>query len=297
MREHTRGWFLTAGVTVIGIATALISVGLAPGPAAGAPTPTTPATLAATAGISRAGRGQKLSPRLAALAAAPFAAPRASALSLPVTGVGSLVRRPNGMVLVQIRTHDVASATVARLRAAGARVVNVSPAYSTVTADVASASLRAVAADPAVAYVTEVLAPRVGTVGTTASTAPTGAPPQTATANPQCGSTTSEGDTLMHAADARAAGNVDGAGTTVGILSDSYDIASGAPTNAATDVASGDLPGAANPCGYPTPVTVQSESAGAGGADEGRAMAQLVHDLAPGARLAVASAFNGDLDF
>ncbi|MDQ1462574.1 MAG: hypothetical protein QOI08_4058, partial [Actinomycetota bacterium] len=25
MREHTRGWFLTAGVTVIGIATALIS--------------------------------------------------------------------------------------------------------------------------------------------------------------------------------------------------------------------------------------------------------------------------------
>ncbi len=184
-----------------------------------------------------------------------------------------------------------ASATVARLQAAGAQVVNVSPAYSTVTADVAPASLRAVAADRAVAYVTEVLAPRVGAADTG-----TGAP-RTATANAQCGSTTSEADTLMHAADARAAGNVDGAGTTVGILSDSYNTASAPPTNAATDISTGDLPGAANPCGYPTPVTVQSESSGVGGQDEGRAMAQLVHDLAPGANLAFASAFNGDLDF
>ncbi|MDQ1458722.1 MAG: hypothetical protein QOI08_206, partial [Actinomycetota bacterium] len=293
MRHQARGRFLTAGVRVVVIATALIPVGLA----AAGPAAATPVSIAPTAAIPRGGRGQKLSPRLAALAATPSVAPRASALSLPGSGVGSLVRRPNGMLLVEIRTHDVATATLARLRAAGARVVNVSPAYSTVTADVAPTSLRAVAADSGVAYVTEVLAPRVGAVGTTASVAASAAPPQTATANPQCGSTTSEADTLMHAADARAAGNVDGAGTTVGILSDSYDTASGAATTAANDVASGDLPGPANPCGYPTPVTVQSESTGAGGADEGRAMAQLVHDLAPGAKLAFASAFNGDLDF
>ncbi|MDQ1383601.1 MAG: hypothetical protein QOG65_980 [Actinomycetota bacterium] len=296
MRQQARGRVLTAGVTVIAVATALIPVGLA-GRATAAPAPAPPATGAGTAALSRAGRGQKLSPRLAALASTPSAAPRASALSLPGSGVGSLVRRANGMVLVQIRTHDIASATIARLGAAGARVVNVSAAYSTVTADVAPASLRAVAADSSVAYVTEVLAPRVGSPGTTASDAVPGAVPQTATANAQCGSTTSEADTLMHAADARAAGNVDGAGTTVGILSDSYDSASGAATSASNDVASGDLPGPANPCGYPTPVTVQSESVGAGGADEGRAMAQLVHDLAPGAALAFASAFNGDLDF
>ncbi|MDQ1382505.1 MAG: hypothetical protein QOJ71_3224, partial [Actinomycetota bacterium] len=135
MRQQARGRVLTAGVTVIAVATALIPVGLA-GRATAAPAPAPPATGAGTAALSRAGRGQKLSPRLAALASTPSAAPRASALSLPGSGVGSLVRRANGMVLVQIRTHDIASATIARLGAAGARVVNVSAAYSTVTADV-----------------------------------------------------------------------------------------------------------------------------------------------------------------
>src|SRR6185437_12465944 len=101
--------------------------------------------------------------------------------------------------------------------------------------------------------------PRVGATDTGAGA------PRTATANPQCGSTTSEADTLMHAADARTAGNVDGAGTTVGILSDSYNTAPGAATTAATDISTGDLPGPANPCGYPTPVVVQSESSGVGG--------------------------------
>src|SRR5438552_2538135 len=96
---------------------------------------------------------------------------------------------------------------------------------------------------------------------------------------------------------ARALDGVDGSGETVGILSDSFDTAIGAPTRAATDVATGDLPGVGNPCGHNTPVVVQSDFSGGGQADEGRAMAQLVHDLAPGAHLAFATAFNGDLDF
>ena len=65
--------------------------------------------------------------------------------------------------------------------------------------------------------------------------------------------------------------------------------------SAAQDVASGDLPGATNPCGHTTPVQIVDDSQP--GADEGRAMAQIVHDLAPGARLAFATASPTDLDF
>ena len=46
-----------------------------------------------------------------------------------------------------------------------------------------------------------------------------------------------------------------------------------------------DLPGAGNPCGYTTPVDVLedlSPEAEGEATDEGRAMAQIVHDLAPG---------------
>jgi hypothetical protein len=48
------------------------------------------------------------------------------------------------------------------------------------------------------------------------------------------------------------------------------------------------LPGPGNPCGYETPVRVVAEG-GAGSTDEGRAMAQLLHGVAPGAELLFAS--------
>ena len=76
----------------------------------------------------------------------------------------------------------------------------------------------------------------------------------------------------------------------VGILSDSYNSLGGA----ATDVANGELPGPANPCGFHRAVQNLGDHAGA---DEGRAMAQIVHDLAPGAALAFRTAFNGEQDF
>ncbi|MDB5308180.1 MAG: hypothetical protein JWO38_2382 [Gemmataceae bacterium] len=77
---------------------------------------------------------------------------------------------------------------------------------------------------------------------------------------------------------------LDGTGTTVGVLSDSYNVLNGA----AADVASGDLPGPANPNGHTTPVNVVADAAT--GTDEGRAMLQIVHDVAPGAHLAFATA-------
>ncbi len=96
------------------------------------------------------------------------------------------------------------------------------------------------------------------------------------------GAVTSQGDAAMRTDDVRAAFGLDGSGVTVGVLSDSYDCTGVAP-DAADDVASGDLPAT---------VTVLSDL-GSGCIDEGRAMLQLVHDVAPGADLAFASAFIG----
>jgi hypothetical protein len=113
------------------------------------------------------------------------------------------------------------------------------------------------------------------------------------------GSTTSQGVALQRVSQVQKRG-VDGAGVTIGALSDSYDRASstvdGEPlsVHAAQDVASGDLPGPAN-ARYPTPVAVLDDSEP--GDDEGRAMLQIAHDVAPAARLCFATAFSGSVGF
>ena len=102
----------------------------------------------------------------------------------------------------------------------------------------------------------------------------------------QAGSATSQGDAAMNADDARATFGVNGSGVTVGVMSDSFDTSPSADSYA-NDVASGDLPAG---------VVVLDDSF-ADGSDEGRAMAQLVHDVAPGAGLAFHTAFGGIADF
>jgi hypothetical protein len=106
------------------------------------------------------------------------------------------------------------------------------------------------------------------------------------------GLTTSQG-VVQHRVDQLPAG-VDGSGITVGVMSDSYDT-NAAPNSAALDIASGDLPGAGNPNGNTEPVVVVQDSPG--GTDEGRAMLQIVHDMAPKARLGFATANGGQLGF
>jgi hypothetical protein len=102
------------------------------------------------------------------------------------------------------------------------------------------------------------------------------------------GLTTSQADVAMRADVARSSFGVDGTGVTVGILSDSFDYLGGA----AADVASGDLPSGINVL-----KDLPRDGSAGDGIDEGRAMMQLIHDVAPGADLAFHTAFLGQADF
>jgi hypothetical protein len=139
------------------------------------------------------------------------------------------------------------------------------------------------------------------------------------------GAVTSQGDFAQHSDLARSQNSLTGAGVTVGVLSDSYDcyavyavnnVPAGGPAGyanngftatAATDVSTGDLPANVN-------VLEEAEAGqvgpdGATGcmnyypptqlpfSDEGRAMLQIVHDVAPGAGLAFYTAENSEADF
>jgi len=106
------------------------------------------------------------------------------------------------------------------------------------------------------------------------------------------GATTSQG-VVQHRVDHLPAG-IDGSGITVGVMSDSYNT-NGEQPDAAADIASGDLPGAGNPKGNTKPVVVLEDFPG--GTDEGRAMLQIVHDMAPKARLGFATANTGEVGF
>jgi hypothetical protein len=100
------------------------------------------------------------------------------------------------------------------------------------------------------------------------------------------GIVTSQGDHVLRSDLARSSFGVDGSGVLVGVLSDSFNCLSGAPG----DVASGDLPAGG--------VTVLQDDPGcSSGTDEGRAMLQIVHDVAPGASLAFATADTGQAGF
>jgi hypothetical protein len=86
----------------------------------------------------------------------------------------------------------------------------------------------------------------------------------------------------------------DGTGMTIAAISDSFARLTASPT-AAEDVANGDLPGAGNAIN-PQPVEVLVERP-SGGTDEGRAMVQILHKMAPRARLGFASGSLGEVEF
>ncbi|MCS5733483.1 S8 family serine peptidase [Herbiconiux daphne] len=89
-----------------------------------------------------------------------------------------------------------------------------------------------------------------------------------------------------------------GSGLTIGVISSSYDNPTPGttlPTDAADDVASGALPGVGNPCGRTQPVRVLHDDVPSD--DEGRAMLQIVHAIAPAADLVFTTGASDDVTF
>lgn len=109
------------------------------------------------------------------------------------------------------------------------------------------------------------------------------------------GLVTSQGDQVMRSGEARTTFGVDGTGIKVGVLSDSYDCSlpfTGIPfTAAADDVNNNDLPPNVQVLKDLSPTRVADCT------DEGRAMMQLIHDVAPGSPQAFYTAFISDADF
>ncbi|WP_426574026.1 fibronectin type III domain-containing protein [Aquihabitans sp. McL0605] len=257
--------------------------------------PLTAGVATAQAAPAAAPDSSNTSPRLEQLAArsgvATSDAAEDRAAGLPTSGAGSLLHQPDGTFLANARLTTVDDATEAALTAAGARVTARSVPDHLVTLALDATEISAVASVSGVEWLEEVLTPQIHRTDRH----------QLAAALTQDGVTTSatcssrvisEADTQLGAAAARTTYAVDGTGVTIGVLSDSYNNVGGA----ATDVSNGELPGTGNPCGRTTPVIVQSDKA-SGGTDEARGMAQAVHDVAPGATIMVATAFNGDVDF
>jgi Subtilase family len=128
------------------------------------------------------------------------------------------------------------------------------------------------------------------------------------------GAVTSQGDYAQNSDLVRSANSLNGAGITVGVLSDSYDCypvyaSNGVPagglngyanngfnTTAAGDIATGDLPSSVNVLEEATCMEYGAPLQLPFG-DEGRAIMQIVHDVAPGAALAFYTAEDGEADF
>ncbi len=132
------------------------------------------------------------------------------------------------------------------------------------------------------------------------------------------GAVTSQGDYAQNSDLVRSQNALTGSGITVGVLSDSYDCYqtfaddgvpasgnagyafNGVLATASNDISTGDLPSTVtvlkeatcmngpNYNGYPLQLPL---------GDEGRAMLQIVHDVAPGAALAFYTAVEGEADF
>jgi hypothetical protein len=155
---------------------------------------------------------------------------------------------------------EVSESLIAQIEAAGGTIVNQSSRYHTLRAKLPIRELETVATLPAVHFIRS-------------------ADRMLNNSHDPVAVNVSQGD-IAHRADlARATFGVDGTGLTIGVLSNGVD-------SLAARQASGDLP---------SNITVLPGKAGSG--DEGTAILEIVHDIAPGASLLYATAFGSQATF
>jgi len=184
-----------------------------------------------------------------------------------------LVRLRDGVPEIEVRFRSLDADTVGALAALGVAVDHVSYRYARVLAHADPALLPALAALPGVTAIH----PDYG-------------------ARSNAGAVPGQGDAAMHAAAARARFGVDGSGVRVGILSDSFDQVIGGTIHGSgcaralsgsSSQFSGDLPDDVIVLDDGPPHSI----------DEGAAMGEIVHDIAPGAALLFASAYPDEASF
>jgi hypothetical protein len=207
-----------------------------------------------------------------------------------------------GKVTLDLKAR-VSDALLNQIKAYGAEVVSYAPEYNSVRIRVGIDQIEAIAALPGMIYVQpkqEAMTMRVDKAAK--------ASPQPAVSHDRArgvagraakvrnlvsaallnrklvnagmavGSRNTEGDVTHRAFPARGAFNIDGTGVKIGVLSDGV-------ANLTMSQALGDL----------GPVTVLPGQGGSG--DEGTAMLEIIHDVAPGAQLFFATAFGGVASF
>jgi len=182
-----------------------------------------------------------------------------AAISSFASALSPLSKAPSGKVLVDVR-GTVTDALLQQIKKAGGDVLYQSPRWGTIRAAIPLQSMEAVATNPDVTRISS----RVW-------------------AHTNVGSLTSQGYVAHRAKQEVEQAGVNGAGVSVGVLSDSATAA-----RVAALKASGDLPVTA----YVLP-----GQDGAPGSDEGTAMMEIVYDMAPGSNQIFATAFNGDASF
>ncbi|MDK2971824.1 MAG: hypothetical protein PWP23_1579 [Candidatus Sumerlaeota bacterium] len=112
-------------------------------------------------------------------------------------------------------------------------------------------------------------------------------------AHTHTGSVDGQADLALNATAAKSNFGVDGSGVRIGILSDTFNRVGTAGT-----LSGGFLSGTDSQLSGDLPASIRVVDIGPGsGSDEGRGMAELVHDVAPGADLSWASAFSGYTQF
>jgi hypothetical protein len=203
----------------------------------------------------------------------------------------------SGKLKVDIKA-DITDQFLSKIESLGGKIIFPSAEYHTVRAEVNLAMVETIADYPEVKFIQPAVLSRTVDANNLKQDAAANTKQRRAHLREQLikylqthaagsgetGTIVSEGDRTHRADDARATYGYSGEGIKVGVLSDSYNSLG----SAAADVATGDLPGIGNPYGDVTPVIVVQDITG--GTDEGRAMLQIVHDLAPKAQLFFATA-------